>query len=210
MEIKSIVEGLGITEKRERLMDNTLKIFQIKSDMSKLTFNREVGLYVFDRDKIAALEEEGKEENRPEIDRLKAEARWLSKKDDVIAYNALQDTLDILKEENQKYYQSIQIDLREELLNVELPEIFVYQGALEDKSDLKLCRHIVSPSSIMVFYKEGSETIVYPMKPEMSQREARHFYNRTSFRYLEQLSKDHSFSLKGKKLGKVKTLNRGY
>ena len=203
MEIKSIVEGLG------RLMQNTLKIFQIKSDMSKLTLNREVGLYLLDREKIATLKQEGKEEDL-ETKRLKAEVRWLSKKNDIIAYNALADTLDLLKGENQEYYRSIQVDLREELLNMQLPQIFVYQGALDDKGELKLCRHIISPSSVMAFYKEGSETIVYPMKPEMSQREARHFYNRTSFRYLEELTKDNSFSLKGKKLGKVKTLNRGY
>lgn len=206
--IKTIVEELGITEKRNRLIKNTYEMMSTKSEMSKLSFTREVGLYVYDCDKLSFLLENPQEKDQTEITRLQEETKTLSTRSDVMIYIHLEEYLEQLKKENQEYYKSIQIDLRKELMEIELPEIYVYQGAFKDDSNFKLSRHIIVPGSVIAYYNENSETTVYPLIPIKSQRDARHFYNRTSFHYLEEVTKDYNFDLKGKNIGKTKILSR--
>ena len=93
----------------------------------------------------------------------------------------------------------IVIDLREELSKHELPNIYVYQ---EDNHD-PLFRHIIVPDRIVTASFTEDGMAIFPLYILDSNREFRHFYNKTSFKYLEELSIDRSYNLENKRFGKV-------
>ena len=104
--------------------------------------------------------------------------------------------------ESQEYYQTINTDFRDALSHIELPNIFLYQGVLDRNQKLKLSRHIILSDACEV-YTETPNIVAYPNYEIRSRRNARKFYNQTSFKYLEQLSQDYDFDIKTKKLGKL-------
>ena len=55
-DIKDIVESLKIHEKKEELKNKKEKLYNLSSEMSRMTFNREVGLYAFYTDEVTMSE----------------------------------------------------------------------------------------------------------------------------------------------------------
>ena len=55
---------------------------------------------------------------------------------------------------------------------------------------------------------DDANTVIMPNKELKSRKKARHFYNKTSFKYLEALINDSNYSLEEKNLGKVKILTK--
>ena len=107
-----------------------------------------------------------------------------------------------MDDERSNYCKCINIDLRNDLRILDLPNIFVFQGYIDRFQKLKVARHIILGEAIQV-YKDTPDTIIYPVTELVSKRKFRHFYNRTSFNYLEQLAIDESFDIKTKKLGRI-------
>ncbi len=199
--IKEIVKYYEIEEKRERVFHNNLLILQIKKMMSDLSLYHNVSRYIYDLDKIKYCDEFEKSMLLNEID-------FLKKDEHVIIYIELKKHIDRLEEEIKEYYKTIQVDLRRELISLNTPDIFVNQDYIDDKKDMKFARHIISPSSLLVYDDDYSETMISSYKDLKSKRSKRHFYNQVSFRYLEELSKDYNYDLDGKYLGNVKILKK--
>jgi len=170
--------------------------------MSDLSLYWNVSKYIYACDKLKYCEEYEKEEYLERIEKLKDDK-------EVIAYRELKKHVEKLYDEIRDYYISIQKDLREELLYLDLPEIFVDQGKVIGEANLKEAKHIVVPST-MLFYEDDNcdETLVGSYNELNSKRKKRHFYNKVSFRYLEELTKDDSFDIGNKDLGKVKVYTK--
>ena len=197
--IKEIIESLEIPEKKKAFNERRELISRIKFTMSELEKNRMVALYAYNLENIP-LEQD-------EIKRKKlalANAMLLHREPDVETYESLRKDLTKTDTVAEEYYKSIQKDLREELLDLKLPEIYIYQGLL-DVGNFVVCRHIIVPNTIQTVESDKEvERVIYPIKPMESKNKLNGFYNRTSFRYLEAMTEDYSFSLEGKNLGRIK------
>lgn len=198
--IEAIVHDLKIPEKKRALDERRELISYIKFGMSELeTHNKMVALYAYNLSVIKHETDEKLVKNA----RL-ANVMLIKREPDVEAYESLRKDLSQQDDKASIYYRSIQEDLREALIDLELPNIFIYSGLI-DTNDLILCRNIVLPGYIQTIKKENEvETLIYPPVETESWRKLNHFYNRISFKYLEALSQDYSFSLEGKNLGKTK------
>ena len=183
--IKTIVNELDIPYKRAKLRVNRELIHEIKYSMSQLCLNRMVALYAYNLGIIEYDPDEMAVKNA----RL-ANVILLKKEIDVQAYESLRQDL-IKLEQCSDYYRTIQVDLRKNLLDLQLPVIYVYQG-LMGMDKMKLCRHIISAGTYLT-YKEPVEvgTLVTPVKEMESNRKLNHFYAATSF------------DLEGKNIGHV-------
>ena len=195
--IKTIVNDLDIPYKRARFRKHRDLILEIKHSMSNLALDRMVALYAHN---LGLLEYETDEVIRKKA--ILANVMLLKQEPNVAAYESLRIKLNRL-EHDTDYYKTIQVDLRDSLIDLQLPDIYVYQGLLGiDK--MKLCRHIIIPGTYQTYENESEVGIVLLPKNKIeSNRKLRRFYASTSFRYLEGLSNDHSFDLEGKKLGPV-------
>ena len=206
--IKNIVENLSIPEKRERLESNRKELIRCDRAMSNMTMDKKVAMYAYDIESLRFLLDT--KSDIEEIKRLREEIGKLQNSKNVLHYMFLSCYKDRLEEQIRDYYKTIQIDLRNELIDQTLPEIYVSQGTISTTPEMKVAKHIIIPGSIISTYEDDYETTIYPVtKPITSARKARHFYNNISFRYLEQLTEDYSYDLEGKDLGPVKILKRG-
>ena len=205
-EIKDIVDYLEIKEKKKELENNRDRIFKLKCDMSKMTFDRKVGIYAYYLDEIHYLVElikNGNEKYRKKyfdkIRNINSIIKDMCEDPDIIKYNELRDEYyDLLF--NNEYYETINIGLKEELSKLELPLIYVEQ------SHFDFDKHIITGKGLNP--KDENDAIyVEPIYKMESIRDYRHFYNRVNFKYLEGLCEDYSFDLKGKNLGKVRIRN---
>ena len=208
-EIKSIVESLEIQKMKMELLDNKKRIFQIGREMSKLTFDREVGLYAFYTDEmdylikqISGATSEEREKIFKKLKEIDAKASQLLSNPKVIEYGKLRDEYYNLLFNND-YFVTVNIELREELSNkMELPPIYVEQ------SHFDYDKHIIDKTPLIPhFIDENKSTFVEATYDLKSFRNYRHFYNKVSFKYLEELCRDYSFDLEGKKLGRVQIRN---
>ena len=203
--IQSIVEDCGIDYKRKRLEDNKRNMLAIRHMMSKLCFHQEVARYAYDLDYEEYYAKKGKLTPEEDLKRFKGQVEMslLEDEPNVKAYIDLRDELLRMDRECRDYYHTINVDFREELRKTHLPSLFVYQGVLDKDQNLKLSRHIIA-GNVHEAYQETPCTVIYPKDFEISsKRDARHFYSRVSFQYLEQLSQDYDFDPKIKKLGRV-------
>lgn len=189
--IKWIIEKNKIIEQQEKVRRNREEITHLKKQMSDLTINRNVAIYAYAVQKVNLGEEV---HNYMEI------IKQVSQDSIVQEYKNLQKELTKLENEIADYYYFIQIDLREKLEDLENPNIYTYYGLLEDDS---VIRNIIDAE--IIDYDEN-KTIIMPEKEFKSRRKTRHFYNKISFKYLEALTRDNSFEVEGKDLGKVKIL----
>lgn len=198
--IKELVNFHEISEKRDRVKQNRLLILRLHRDMSDLKLCRNVCLYAYDLDKLEYCDD-------LEKSILKEEMRILERDKDVIMYKTLLNHVNRLEEEIKEYYKTINIDLREGLMMLDYPDIFVNQGYVDSTKTDKFARNVVIPGSLIV-YDEYDDVLIDSYKELDSKKRKRHFYNQVSFRYLEELSKDYSFDLDGKRLGNVKILKK--
>ena len=141
-----------------------------------------------------------------EIRHIRNELKRLEEDRNVLYYKSIYNEICFLEGRIRNYYLTMNVNLRRELVSMDLPNIFVYQGLLDHDSDLKLYRHILIPNNVKIGMDEG-DTIIYPDYEIKSNREYRRFYNRVSYRYIDNLSKDCSYSLEGKKLTKVRIVD---
>ena len=131
---------------------------------------------------------------------LRKEIGTLERHYGVKKYKHYNDELLIYEDFIKKYYICINVILRNELLNYDIPDIYVYQGNIEGN---ELYRNILGPNSVKIGL-DNEDQVIYPDRELKSNREYRKFYNRVSFRYIEDLTRDYSYDLEGKKLRKVK------
>ncbi len=206
-DVRDIVESLEIKKEKEELKENRERLFKLKCLMNKMTFDRNVGLYAFYTDKAVCLAEESvysktsdKEQIYKELEELEKKLKELEKNPKVMEFKKIYSEYYFLLNNQFEYYMLINIDLRRELSYLELPNIYVKQP--EDYFDM----HIVDGTSYIPGRKNDNSDIylIEPFYDMNSNRDFRHFYNRTSFKYLEGVCEDYSLDLENKKLGKVK------
>lgn len=186
--IEEVIKKAKIKEKQEELIKNKETLLKLKVKMSDLKLNYNVALYAYALEKI---------EHREEVSKYFQIIEELEEDPNVIEYISLMEQLAEIKEKIADYYYFIQINLREKLIDIDYPDIYVYHISYEEE----LLKNIIDDE--LIEYDENN-TIIYPLKEIESNRKNRHFYNKVSFKYLEGLTKDNSFSLEGKRLGKVK------
>ena len=201
-DLKYVVDLLKIHEKKEKLVKERERLFDIKRQMSKMTFNRNVGLYGFFMDEMDYLMSElnTTDDNRNEIigkiRDLRDKTAILLEDEEVKRYAKIRDEYYHLLFDND-YFITVNCDLRRFLTVIGVPNIYVSQG--EDTKN--------------IVYKNLKNTdkhyyLISPVYDMESLRDFRHFYNKVSFRYLEELCDDYSYRLDGKKLGKVKIIKK--
>ena len=188
-EIKDIVDKCNITEKRIELENNKVRMFFLDREMAKMKFNRTIGLYAYKLDELEWLMSKGDFDYK-----LYEEIKNMEEKEDILIYKMLRDEFYRLKATKGEYEKAINVDLRLALMSIELPSIYI-----EQKDGYK---NIINP-----YYEvelKNNSYIISPVYNVCSNRIYRHFYNKTSFHYLEELSNDYNYELKNKKIGKIK------
>lgn len=209
--VKDIVDYLRIPEKKEKAGLNRETIRKCNYALSNMAAaDRNVALYASYLEEWYRLLAERNPDNYARTQELRSQMQQLEKNKAVREYDFVLSYRHELERQISDYYQTIQKDFRDELISQKLPEIYVSQGIVTFNPQMKMAKHIIIPGTTIAAYEDNFETTIFPVsKPITSAREARHFYNKVSFRYLEQLAEDYSYDLEGKDLGKVKVLRRG-
>ena len=208
--IERIVNELEIKQSKELLEESKKKIFANEREMAKLTFNIDVGRYAFDLDEFdyysSMISKTKKIEKANELFKkltdINSRIINCKKTSDIEKYDNLKSEIISLRRDCKIYYRLINNELREYLKSYDIPDIYVYQGKIDDKYDY--CKNILSPDIVSTC--NNNDNIVYPEYDIKSNRDLRHFYNKVSFKYLEELTKDYSYKLEGKNIGKVRIL----
>lgn len=210
IDIKYCVEKCQISEKRNSHENAKIKMFQLDRKMANMKFNRQIGLYAFKLDRyeyllqiLNTLPINKQAAIKTELSRLQDEINEMESNRDIREYKCLRDEYTVLKESLSDYPKSINIALRNELKHLELPDIYIYT---EDR-EVSIYHHIIQDNRYILIIPElskGKNTVIYPIYEMHSNRDYRHFYNKISFKYLEELSKDYTFDIQEKQLKKLK------
>ena len=195
-----LVEACDIKQRRNKHSWNVNQAKLYKKEIKKLERSSAVKMYLFKINRLNHLLETGNKKDIFEIRMLRKEISTLENHYGVMKYKRFNDELLIFEEFIKKYYICINVILRNELLNYDIPDIFVYQGQVDGYD---LYRNILVPNSVKIGL-DNEDQVIYPDRELKSNREYRKFYNRVSFRYIEDLTRDYSYDLEGKKLRKVK------
>ncbi len=191
--IEETVELYNLKEKGEKLKKSHAEIIHLKKLASDLKINRNVAIYEYAMQKVVLGEE---------IHSYLSVADKLRDDPNVQKYREIITKIYWLERQAVEYYRGIQIALRNRLAFFEEPDIYVYYGTFDDK---QLTRNIISDDLMLL---DDANTVIMPNKELKSRKKARHFYNKTSFKYLEALINDNNYSLEEKNLGKVKILTK--
>ena len=191
--IEETVELYNLKEKGEKLKKSRAEIIHLKKLASDLKINRNVAIYEYAMQKVVLGEE---------IHSYLSVADKLRDDPNVQKYREIIIKIYWLERQAVEYYRGIQIALRNRLAFFEEPDIYVYYGTFDDK---QLTRNIISDDLMLL---DDANTVIMPNKELKSRKKARHFYNKTSFKYLEALINDNNYSLEEKNLGKVKILTK--
>lgn len=191
--IEETVELYNLKEKGEKLKKSHAEIIHLKKLASDLKINRNVAIYEYAMQKVVLGEE---------IHSYLSVADKLRDDPNVQKYREIIIKIYWLERQAVEYYRGIQIALRNRLAFFEEPDIYVYYGTFDDK---QLTRNIISDDLMLL---DDANTVIMPNKELKSRKKARHFYNKTSFKYLEALINDNNYSLEEKNLGKVKILTK--
>ena len=203
-EIKEILDYYDMEQKKKELEDYRIKLFKNEREMAHLTFNRLVGLYAFNLDKYLDLvdlyflekDEVKKKKYQNDIDKIIDILDSLEDEEGVKKYIHLRMENVSIRRKMNSYYVYLNTIIRNRIKEFELPEIYVKSGKNEYK-------HIIDENKI-INNIEDAEIVINPYIEIDALRRYRHFYNKTSFNYLEGVTKDLNFDLEGKKLGNVK------
>lgn len=206
VDIKNVVETSNIKEKRSSVQINKEYIAYLKKKMVELERFKKVKQYKKYILRLKELSSNYSKKHMKEIRHIRNELKRLEEDRHVMFYRSCYNEVCFLENRIRNYYLTMNVNLRNELISMDLPNIYVYQGLLDHDSDMKLYRHILIPNTVKVGMDEG-DTVIYPMGELKSNREYRKFYNRVSYRYIDSLSKDCSYSLEGKKLAKVRIVD---
>lgn len=204
-EIKFSVQLCMIDEKRKEHAEIKARLFQLERGMAQMVLDRQVGLYAvklaryeYLKELLATLPANDLDKAKKEKSDLESELFQARRNYSFVRYHALRSEYNELKKHLSDYYTAVNTDFRNELKDKNLPNIYVFQG--NDKPG----RHIIIPDRVTECMEIGGNTIIYPYYELYSNREYRHFYNKTSFKYLEQLSQDCMYAVDNKNLGKIK------
>lgn len=192
-ELKNLILSSGLKEEKEKLQSYRDELFDNGRKMAKLTFDRRVGLYAFSFEKYLYLMMD--EDSDEEINRLLDTMSSLEEIEGVQEYLRLRGKNDLLKSKIDNYFRDVNIGLRRNLSELELPNIYVYG---KDKFI-----HIIESDNEKSI-STSEDTLVYPYYNLSSLRDLRHFYNKLSFHYLNEMIDDYDFDVRSKKLGKIK------
>lgn len=203
--IKKYADMCKVYTYKKELEKNRELLFKIEREMARMELDFEVGKYAhtyaeyeecascwYDHDSVLKT-----------LD-LRDKLRLLEDNEKVDKYRLLRLKYRRLLSILGRYYKSINIDFRESFDNEEIPNIYVFQGNVKRYHEYSVARNIIAPEFSIIFKEKSANTVIYPQFELKSNREYRHFYNRTSFKYLEAMTNDYSFACEGKDLGKVK------
>ena len=199
-DIKMIVDELQIPYLRKRFEDAKQTIFYLQSEMSLLTLDHLVGTYAHRLDEMCDIiqeleiskDSEKKNLLKQKLLLLDCKNKSIESNEKIQKYLSLRNKYFYLLSQNHDYYKAIQIDFKHALLDIDIPDIYVYQG------DNNYSKHIISGET------KEHDALIYPFYDLESNRDFRHFYNQVHFRYLEEITKTNSFDLDKNDLGKVK------
>ncbi len=197
-QIEDIANSCFINEKRIRHELNGERMATLYYQMNELTHNREIALYASKLETYYELIQ--KKVNRELIDNLEDELYNMEDgNSNVFKYRDLRMEYNHLRIQNSVYAKSINVDFRNKLKSTIFPHIFVYQ----EDNGIPLYRHIIDNETYLI-YETAKTEIIYPQYDLKSNREYRHFYNKISYNYLEQLSIDGNQTLENKHIGKIR------
>lgn len=203
--IKNVLDELEIPKRKELLLKNKREIMNLKCELSELCMHKNVAQYAYNLQMIDYLNKINNTNPVYKINDFIDHNKLLEKDGYVLLYKEFLGLLKMLELENNNYPKLIQTTLREHLMSLNAPKIYIYQGKIEDGIDYYV--DIISKSSYM---SESSKprTSIFPYEDIDSNRKFRHFYNNVSYKYLESLTDDYSFDLDNKRLGRVKIYKR--
>ena len=182
----------NLKEQKEQIIKNESKVLQLKIKMSDLTIHNNVAQFAHAIDEM--LEEHKVSEY------LKLATKF---KDDenVQEYIELRRNLNKLENEIIENKKKIQKDLKKAIKKRQISTPNIYYG--RDEKNNVITKNITTNQLSLL--KESKEVIL-PTTELKSKKNIRHFYNRISFKYLEQLVNNNDYSLEKKDLGRVKKL----
>ena len=203
--IKEYTDRCRVHEYKEELERHRELLFKVEREMARMVLDFEVGTYA----RTYAMYEECAVdwydlESVKKATVLRDKLRLLEDNEKVDEYRLLKLKRRRLLSTLGRYYKSINIDFRGSFDKEEVPDIFVFQGDGKKYPKYAFARNIVDPELGIIFKRKSEHTVIYPEYELKSNREFRHFYNHTSFKYLEAMTNDYSFDYENKDLGKVK------
>ena len=169
-----LVEACDIKQRRNKHSWNVNQAKLYKKEIKKLERSSAVKMYLFKINRLNHLLETGNKKDIFEIRMLRKEISTLENHYGVMKYKRFNDELLIFEEFIKKYYICINVILRNELLNYDIPDIFVYQGQVDGYD---LYRNILVPNSVKIGL-DNEDQVIYPDRELKSNREYRKFYNR--------------------------------
>ena len=182
----------NLKEQKEQIIKNQRVILQLKIKMSDLTIHNNVAQFAH------AIDEMLEEHKVSEYLKL---ATNFKDDENVQEYIVLRRNLNKLENEIIEYYQKIQKDLKKAIKKRQITTPNIYYG--RDEKNNIITKNITTNQLSLL--KESKEVIL-PTTELKSKKNIRHFYNRISFKYLEQLVNTNDYSLEEKNLGRVKKL----
>ena len=201
-DIERIVKDLKVHEKKENLIYERKKIYKNEREIARLVLNYNTGKMAHALDEyyylcnILAKNQKDKIRIKKRLSELKKEINELGYFPEINHYLDLRTENAISKLNLDEYYKTINISLRYQLKQLELPDIYVYNGGCY--------KHIID-GKIKNELEDQSIT-VFPYYDISSKRDLRHFYNKLSFQYLENMTNDYSFDIEDKDLGKTRLM----
>ncbi len=168
---------LELKEQRNKIINNQDLIRKTKVKMSDLKLNHDVALYVHSLEEMIHGDE--LHSHFYLIEKLK-------KDQNVQEYISLRSYLKELERQKSTYYKKIQKQLKNELNQEANQDIYVYYGM---DNDTIITRNILN--SDLSNSKEDN-IVILPKEKYKSKRKIRHFYNKTRFKYLEEIVKTNS------------------
>ena len=198
--IKKIVDDLQLLYLKKKWQDAQTTIFQLNRKMQELALDYQVGNYAHNLDEMGFIIEElqnindGKKKNmlKQKLFLLDLKNKKIESNDKIQKYLSLRNQYYYLLSQNHDYFKAIQIDFNNSLQQMDIPDIYVYQGM------------DVLPKHIIKKQQESKDAQIYPFYDLESKRDFRHFYNQVHYRYLESLINTNTFDLDKNNLGKVK------
>ncbi len=197
--IKEIVDNLKIKESKKQLYNDRKLLFLINREISLLTTDIIVGKYAQGFDEYIRLLslslDNNDNKNSSELKELLSKLKELEK------YSIVQEYIDLnmenisIKNNLNNYYKKVNIDLRNKLIKYGIPNIYVNCGQNNYIN--------IVDSNKKLNNSNDNYYIVDYLYNINSNRDGRHFYNKLSFHYLEQLCNDYTYDLNNKSLGKV-------
>ena len=200
--IKRISKESNIEDKKWKLLNDRKKFYQNEREMSKLVLDYNIGKFAHELDEYYYYlwkfdADRSNQELLKKLDEIFTRVKKLEKAPGVSHYEDIRMDNARIKICLDDYYKTINILFRYKLCSIDLPSIYVYNG--------EVFKHIIDKSDNREKVEDKS-VIIYPICEAPSKRDLRHFYNKTSYKYLEGISNDYSFDLEGKNLGKIRIL----